>query len=194
VQQGCGQEIRREQDTESQESESEPSGLIFPDMELPPGLSLGLPGAATEAATEEGEPELSAPSEEALVSRSASSDSATTASPEQQAISESPYPTGMSPEQLHSEFGSGEGLDHGVRASFESRYGHSLAHVRVHTDRQANSLCERFGAEAFAYNNHIAFRKGAYSPHSRAGEKILRHELTHVLRSPVSPSAIFRVP
>jgi hypothetical protein len=98
----------------------------------------------------------------------------------------------MGPEQLRSAFGSGQGLDAGVRASYESRYGHSLGHVRVHTDRQANSLCERFGAEAFTYDNHIAFREKAYSPHSPAGEKLLRHELTHVLRSPVSSTSIYR--
>src|SRR5262249_24581198 len=32
----------------------------------------------------------------------------------------------------------------------------------------------------------------AYAPHTQAGESILRHELTHVLRSPASPSSIFR--
>lgn len=191
IQQGAGQKLRRQEDEQAeQEKNSEPTGLIYPDRELPPGLSLGLPGSAPEA----GEEEPSAPEEEATVSRLPSSDSQTDASPEEQAISESPYPTGMSPVQLRSEFGSGQGLDPGVRASYESRYGHSLGHVRVHTDRQANLLCERFGAEAFTYDNHIAFREKAFSPNTPTGEKILRHELTHVLRSPVSQAGIFRIP
>lgn len=190
VQQGGGEQIRRQEDGEmEQESESD-SSIILPDVEVPPGLSLPLPGPPP--ADSGGEPP--APDEEALVSRLPSSDCANTASPEQQAVSEAPYPTGMSPGQLSSEFGSGQRLDAGVRDSYESRYGHSLAHVRVHTDRRANSLCERFGAEAFTYGNHIAFREENYDPHSPAGEKILRHELTHVLRSPAGPSTIFRTP
>ena len=190
IQQG-GEQIRRQEDPQS-EQQDEPGSpaIIYPPMQLPPGLSI----QPTSGSTGEGEGEPTPPAEEeAAVSRLPSSDAANTASPEQQAVSESPYSTGMSPDQLRSNFGSGQALDASVRASYESRYGHSLAHVRVHTDRNADSLCERFGAEAFTYDNHIAFREKTYSPHTAGGENILRHELTHVLRSPASPSTIFRV-
>lgn len=189
IQQSGGERIQRQEEPQSEQQNDSGSGaIIYPERELPPGLSIEGPGAAPAG----GEP--TPPPDEAEVSRLPSSDSGNTASPEQQAVSESPYPTGMSSEQLRSQFGSGEALDAGVRGQYESRYGHSLAHVRVHTDRSANSLCERFGADAFAYDNHIAFREKTYAPHTPAGENILRHELTHVLRSPASPSAIFRVP
>jgi Domain of unknown function (DUF4157) len=190
VQQGGGEQIRRQENGETEQESESGSAIILPDVEVPSGLSLPIPNAPPAGSGSE----PTAPDEEATVSRLPSSDSANTASPEQQAISEAPYPTGMSPEQLSSEFGSGQSLDAGVRNSYESRYGHSLAHVRVHTDRRASSLCERFGAEAFTYGNHIAFREEGYDPHSPAGEKILRHELTHVLQSPAGPSTIFRAP
>jgi Domain of unknown function (DUF4157) len=184
IQQNGGQEIRRQEEGEQttpaetpstpEETPEDTSGIIGPDIQqAPEGLSIrtSIGGPAPES----GEAEPAGPEEEAMVSRLPTSDSDANADPEQQAISESPYPTGMSSEQLHSSFGSGQRLDADVRASYESRYGHSLGHVRVHADRQAHSLCERFGAEAFTFDNHIAFREKAYSPHSPAGEKILRH-------------------
>lgn len=191
IQQGGGEQIQRQEEPQSEQQPEPGSGaIIYPERELPPGLSIEGPDSSPASGGEESPP----PPEEAAVSRLPSSDSGNTATPEQQAVSETPYPTGMSGDQLHSQFGSGQALDADVRGSYESRYGHSLAHVRVHTDRNANSLCERFGADAFTYDNHIAFREKTYSPHTPAGENILRHELTHVLRSPASSSTIFRTP
>ena len=193
IQQGSGEQIRRQEEPQSEQQNDSGSGaVIYPPIQLPQGLSIQRPGPG--ATPGEGAGPTPPPEEEATVSRLPSSEAGNTASPEQQAVSETPYQTGMSPDHLRSQFGSGQALEPDVRASYESRYGHSLAHVRVHTDRHANSLCERFGAEAFAYDNHIAFREKTYSPHTPAGESILRHELTHVLRSPASPSTIFRVP
>ncbi len=189
IQQSGGEQIQRQEEPASEQQNDSGSGaIIYPERELPAGLSIEGPGASPAG----GEP--TPPPDEAQVSRLPSSDSGNTASPEQQAVSESPHPTGMSSEQLRSQFGSGQALDTSVRARHESQYGHSLQHVRVHTDHAANSLCERFGAEAFTYDNHIAFREKTYSPDTPAGEKILRHELTHVLHSPASPSTIFRTP
>jgi hypothetical protein len=76
----------------------------------------------------------------------------------------------------------------------ESRYGHSLDHVRIHTDASADNFCQRFEAKAFALDNHIAFRKGHYQPHTAEGEQLLRHEVTHVLNSSANRGGVFRAP
>jgi hypothetical protein len=96
-------------------------------------------------------------------------------------MSESPYQTSMSSEQLTTSLQGGQPLGSDVKSSFESRYGHSLSHVRVHTDAKSSSLCNQFGARAFAFRNHIAFGQGMYQPHTSEGTRLLRHELTHVL-------------
>ena len=121
------------------------------------------------------------PKQQTPVSRKPEGDDAQLGSPEQEAMSESPYQTSMSSEQLTTSLQGGQPLGSDVKSSFESRYGHSLSHVRVHTDAKSSSLCNQFGARAFAFRNHIAFGQGMYQPHTSEGTRLLRHELTHVL-------------
>jgi len=127
-------------------------------------------------------PDASAPSkQQAPVSRQPVGENTQQGSPEKEASSESPYQTSMSSEQLSANLQGGQPLDSEVKSSFESRYGHSLSHVRIHTDARSSSLCNEFGARAFAFRNHIAFGQGQYQPQTSAGTRLLRHELTHVL-------------
>jgi hypothetical protein len=108
---------------------------------------------------------------------------------EAQAKVETPYETEMEREDLVGDLAEGRKLDNEVQRSMESRYGHSLDHVRIHTDASADNFCQRFEAKAFALDNHMAFRKGHYQPHTAEGEQLLRHEVTHVLNSSANRGA-----
>lgn len=130
--------------------------------------------------------------EEAAVQRTPSDGTGRSGSPEHEAATETAYPTGMSGGALASALKEGQPLEAGVRSSLESRYGSSLEHVRIHDDADAASLSTRFAARAFTYGNHIAFGEGAYAPKQPEGEHLLRHEVTHVLKSQPSAQGVYR--
>lgn len=94
-----------------------------------------------------------------------------------------PEPTPAVAERVQSLDESGEPLPAGPRAFFESRFGHSFAHVRVHADAHAGALAHDLEAQAFAVGRHIGFSPGTYQPSSRAGRGLLAHELAHVVQS-----------
>ena len=93
--------------------------------------------------------------------------------------------------------GPGAALPAGVRAWSEPRFGRSFDDVRVHTDPAAARAADRLSANAFTVGNHITFGVGRYNPDSAAGQRLLAHELTHVVhggggrvrRQPVDYSA-----
>ena len=66
-----------------------------------------------------------------------------------------------------------------VRAPMEARFGHSFADVRVHADAPASV---GLGAEAFTVGTHIAFAPGAFAPGTARGDRLLAHELAHVVQ------------
>jgi hypothetical protein len=79
--------------------------------------------------------------------------------------------------------GSGAPLPPGVRRKMEDELGVSLARVRVHTDPVAAQAARAVRAEAFTVGEDIFFAEDAYDPESRSGQKLLAHELTHVVQS-----------
>ena len=46
----------------------------------------------------------------------------------------------------------------------------------------ASALTEGYGAEALTVGKHIAFRAGRFRPGSEAGDRVLAHELAHVVQ------------
>ena len=82
--------------------------------------------------------------------------------------------------------GSGEPLSPATRAWAEPRFGRSLGDVRVHIGSQANAAAVSVSARAFAVGNHITFASGGYSPDTSSGQKLLAHEIAHVLRQPAA--------
>jgi Domain of unknown function (DUF4157) len=76
----------------------------------------------------------------------------------------------------------GRPLDHGLRAHFEPRLGRDFEDVRVHTGPQADASARAIGAEAYTVGRDIAFREGAFAPETRAGKRLIAHELTHVVQ------------
>jgi hypothetical protein len=83
--------------------------------------------------------------------------------------------------------GGGEALDEGVRRNLEPAFGEDFSDVRVHADSEANSLNHAVQAEAFTTGKDIFFREGRYNPGSSDGQKLLAHELTHVVQQRDAP-------
>ncbi len=83
----------------------------------------------------------------------------------------------------------GQPLDEQTRAFVEPRFGQDFGDVRVHTDAQAAESARSVGALAYTVGNHVAFGAGQYQPSSSTGQRLLAHELAHVvLASPVARS------
>jgi len=64
----------------------------------------------------------------------------------------------------------------------EPRFGHDFGRVRVHTDAQASDSAGAVNARAYTVGQHIAFASGEYVPGSVEGQRLLAHELTHVVQ------------
>ena len=78
--------------------------------------------------------------------------------------------------------GGGTPLPPAVQADMESRVGFDFNAVRVHTDSNAGQLAKSVNARAFTVGSDIVFNSGEYSPQSKDGQKLLAHELTHVVQ------------
>jgi hypothetical protein len=77
--------------------------------------------------------------------------------------------------------GSGKSLDQNVAQSLSSSLG-DLSDVRVHTDSTADQLNRSVSARAFATGTDVYFASGEYKPGSAAGDKLIAHELAHVVQ------------
>lgn len=87
---------------------------------------------------------------------------------------------------IQSARGSGQSLDDGIAAKAGQTMGQDFSGVTVHTDAQSDQLSQQLGAKAFTTGNDIFFREGEYSPGSDAGQRLIAHELTHVVQQGAS--------
>lgn len=94
----------------------------------------------------------------------------------------SPSITPSSASQIASLRSGGQPLPSSVRNFFEPRFGLDFSSVRVHTTTQAEESAVQIGAQAFTAGSHIAFGAGKYAPETPAGQRLLAHELTHVVQ------------
>lgn len=85
-------------------------------------------------------------------------------------------------DQIRRMKGGGERLSGDVRTTMEAAFGTDLGRVRVHRGGQADRLSRSISAEAFTTGNDIFFSEGAYDPSSARGQRVLAHELGHVLQ------------
>jgi hypothetical protein len=65
-----------------------------------------------------------------------------------------------------------------VLQKMESAFGHDFSRVSIHEGERAASI----GARAFAQGENLHFAPGAFRPHSAEGQKVLGHELAHVVQ------------
>jgi hypothetical protein len=82
--------------------------------------------------------------------------------------------------------GSGQLLPESVRAFFEPHFGHDFSQVRVHTDTKAIETANLVNAQAFTVGKDVVFGAGKYSPGTASGDRLLAHELTHVVQQQAS--------
>lgn len=57
-----------------------------------------------------------------------------------------------------------------------------FSRVRVHTDPVAADAAHALNAHAFTVGSHIVFGQGEYDPQTSSSQKLIAHELTHVLQ------------
>jgi len=77
---------------------------------------------------------------------------------------------------------SGMPLDPGTRANMENRMGYDFSNVKIHTGSLASRSAQSIQALAYTSGNNIVFNDGQYAPGTPAGNKLLAHELTHVVQ------------
>jgi len=65
---------------------------------------------------------------------------------------------------------------------FGAAFGHDFTHVRVHTDGAAAAAAEALQARAFALGAELFVARGAFSPGTTRVDRLLLHELTHVVQ------------
>jgi hypothetical protein len=76
----------------------------------------------------------------------------------------------------------GQPLDSSTRAFMEPRFGHDFSGVRVHTGMRAAESARAVNALAYAVGRDIVFAAGQYVPTSNVGQRLMAHELTHVVQ------------
>jgi hypothetical protein len=76
----------------------------------------------------------------------------------------------------------GESLPGSTQVQMELGFGQSLSDVRVHSDAPAAAAAADLNARAFTAGNDVYFNKGAYQPQSSSGQRLLAHELAHVVQ------------
>jgi hypothetical protein len=72
----------------------------------------------------------------------------------------------------------------------EPRFGHDFSNVRVHVDARAAESAKAVDAAAYTVGKDVVFGAGQYAPSTSEGQRLLAHELTHVLQQIERPSQL----
>lgn len=78
--------------------------------------------------------------------------------------------------------GNGQPIPSATRRPMEEKLGAEFGGVRIHTDSKANQLAQSLGANALTTGGDIYFNQFKYDPGSREGNRLLAHELIHVVQ------------
>ena len=80
------------------------------------------------------------------------------------------------------ERGQGAPIESGTRAQMEAAFGADFGDVNVHTDDKADDLARALQAKAFTTGRDVFFKEGEYDPAGSDGQRLIAHELTHVVQ------------
>ena len=69
-----------------------------------------------------------------------------------------------------------------LRESMGAHFGHDFSRVRVHTDALAQESAHSIHARAYTVGEHVAFASGQFVPDTPSGQRLLGHELAHVVQ------------
>src|SRR5512135_1435600 len=78
--------------------------------------------------------------------------------------------------------GGGSPLPEPLRAKMELGLGADLSSVQLHTGGASAAAAKGMGARAFTAGSDVHFDAGQYAPGTPQGDKLLAHELTHVVQ------------
>jgi Domain of unknown function (DUF4157) len=84
--------------------------------------------------------------------------------------------------------GGGSSLDTGVADRLSPSLG-DLSDVRVHTSDTADALNTAVAARAFATGSDVYFAKDQYKPNTTDGDRLIAHELAHVVQQRGAPTS-----
>lgn len=87
----------------------------------------------------------------------------------------------------------GRPLDASTRAEMERRFGREFGEVRVHTDSDASESARKMQARAYTVGRDVVFGAGQYDPATKEGQRLLAHELTHVVQQDSGKNAAGKV-
>ena len=87
----------------------------------------------------------------------------------------------------------GQPLDTTSRAFFGARMGHDFSKIRIHTNKLAMESANALGAQAYTVMPNIIFGSGQYAPYTRKGQRLLAHELTHVVQQAFGSSKSYTI-
>jgi hypothetical protein len=76
----------------------------------------------------------------------------------------------------------GRSLDERTRGLMESVFAEDFSDVRIHTGYRAGEAADSVQARAFTVREDIVFAEGQYAPETTEGQRLLAHELAHVLQ------------
>jgi hypothetical protein len=90
--------------------------------------------------------------------------------------------------------GSGRRLEPGVERFMGERFGRDFSGVEIHDDAAAAASAKRLSAQAYTVGSHVYFAQGRYAPGAGDGQRLLAHELAHVVQKAHAPEAVHREP
>jgi hypothetical protein len=76
----------------------------------------------------------------------------------------------------------GRPLEPTLRQDMERRFAHDFSRVRVHSGTAAEQSARDVSARAYTVGQSIVFGAGKLAPGTRAGQRLLAHELAHVVQ------------
>lgn len=90
--------------------------------------------------------------------------------------------TGQTENYIGGLSGKGRSLTPDEKSFFEPRFGYDFSGVQLHTDTEANQSAKDINALAYTHGNHIVFGSNQYQPRTQDGNRLMAHELTHVVQ------------
>jgi hypothetical protein len=98
--------------------------------------------------------------------------------------------SGWAPPEVDAALASGGApLADGTRGLMEARFGHDFSRVKVHDGASAALSAAAVRARAYTVGSHVVFGAGQYRPDTPAGQRLLAHELTHVVQQGATGAA-----
>ena len=81
----------------------------------------------------------------------------------------------------------GHPLARATRSRMERHLGHDLGHVRIHTGAEAGAAANAIHARAYTLGSDVVFAPGVFRPATPEGDRLIGHELVHVLQNARRP-------